>query len=260
VGDLVETNLVRACRTAIFTGATLRTGTGFDFMRERLGLWDAEASIIPSPFDYRRSTLLYMPSDLPEPNRPGYQQAVEQAILQAALTAGGRTLVLFTSYSHLRATAVSIRGPLEQMGITMLQHGTSSRRRLLLAYRNTEHAVLLGTRSFWEGVDLAGDLLSCLVIARLPFAVPTDPIVAARGALYDNAFSDYTLPDAVIRFRQGFGRLIRRASDRGVVLLLDSRVWRRGYGSAFLDALPTCTTRRGPLADLGKSMAQWLYE
>jgi len=144
------------------------------------------------------------------------------------------------------------------MGIKLLQQGTSSRLRLLREYTESDNAILLGTRTFWEGIDLPGDQLSCLLIARLPFSVPTDPLVAARSAEFDNAFKEYTLPEAVLRFRQGFGRLIRRTSDRGVVVLLDSRIWRKSYGQHFLDALPTCTVRHAPLTNLGEEIGQWL--
>lgn len=258
VQELIERGLVHQRRSAIFTGATLRTGSGFQFIRERLGLWDVNISTVDSPFDYRRSTLLYLPTDMPLPNDPHYQQGVETAIIEAARAADGRTLVLFTSYQQLRTTAEAIRVPLERLGITMLQHGQSSRYRLLQEFRQTERAVLLGTRSFWEGVDLPGDELTCLLIARLPFAVPSDPLVAARSEEFDDPFMDYTLPDAVLRFRQGFGRLIRRASDRGAVVLLDSRIWRRRYGQAFLDALPECTIRRGPISNLASAIERWL--
>jgi len=258
VGQTVEESLVRQRRTAIFTGATLRTGGGFGYIRDRLGLWDATAATVESPFDYERNTLLYMPENLPLPNHPSYQHAVEEAIIAAAQAAGGRTMALFTSYSQLRTTASAIRAPLDRAGITVLQHGTSSRNRLLREYRQTERAVLLGTRSFWEGIDLPGDQLSVLLIVKLPFAVPSDPLVSARSREFDNPFRDYTLPDAVLRFRQGFGRLIRSATDRGVVVLLDARVWQKQYGHTFLEALPTCTTRSAPLENLGAEVDLWL--
>ena len=258
VNEILEKELLQEQRSAIFTGATLRTGSGFSFIRDRLGLWDVPAVTVESPFDYKSSTLLYLPDPLPAPNHPHYQQAVEQAIIEAAQATGGHTLALFTSYAQLRATADAIRAPLDRLGITVLQHGTSSRNRLLREYREAEKAVLLGTRSFWEGIDLPGDELSCLLIVRLPFAVPSDPLVAARAADLEDPFTDYTLPDAILRFRQGFGRLIRRATDRGVVVVLDNRLWQKEYGRAFLDSLPTCTVRRAPLSNLGEEIEQWL--
>jgi DNA polymerase-3 subunit epsilon/ATP-dependent DNA helicase DinG len=260
VNETVEKALVHGKRSVVFTGATLRTGSGFSFIRDRLGLWDVTASTVDSPFDYKSSTLLYVPSDLPEPNHSHYQPAVEQAIIRAAVAAGGSTLALFTNYAQLRATAEAIRAPLDRLGITVLQHGTSSRRRLLREYRQAEKAVLLGTRSFWEGIDLPGDELRCLLIVRLPFAVPSDPLVAARSAELENPFRDYTLPDAIIRFRQGFGRLIRRATDCGVVVVLDSRIWRKEYGQSFLESIPECTTRHAPLANLEDEIVRWLRQ
>ena len=258
VNEILEKSLTLPRRTVIFTGATLRTGSGFTFIRDRLGLWHATALTVDSPFDYATSTLLMMPHDLPLPDHSYYQQAVERAIIDATLATGGRTLVLFTSYAQLRTTADAIRAELDRAGITVLEHGASSRNRLLREYRRLEKAVLLGTRSFWEGVDLPGDELRCLVIVRLPFAVPSDPIVAARSRDLENSFSDYMLPDAILRFRQGFGRLIRRATDRGVVVLLDSRLWRKEYGSAFLESLPTCTISKAPLANLSEEIPAWL--
>jgi DNA polymerase-3 subunit epsilon/ATP-dependent DNA helicase DinG len=258
VGDLLEKEIVHAKRSVIFTSATLRAGESFAFIRERLGAWDVNTAVVASPFDYEQSALLYLPSDLAMPNHPNYQPALERALIDAAQASEGRTLALFTSYAHLRATAEGIRAPLDRLGITVLQHGVSSRQRLLRQYRASERAILLGTRSFWEGVDLPGDELLCLAIVRLPFAVPNDPLVAARSAEFDDPFHDYTLPDAILRFRQGFGRLIRRASDRGVVVLLDSRAWCKEYGQVFLESLPTCTVHRAPLANLAGEIQHWL--
>ncbi|MCB0062708.1 MAG: 3'-5' exoribonuclease [Caldilineaceae bacterium] len=260
VNEILEQDLVLQQRTAIFTGATLRTGSGFTYIRERLGLWHASALTVDSPFDYEWSTLLCMPTDMPPPDHAYYQGAVERAIIDAAVATGGRTLALFTSYAQLRITADAIRTELDQAGITVLEHGANSRSRLLREYRRLEKAVLLGTRSFWEGVDLPGNELRCLLIVKLPFAVPSDPLVAARCRDLENSFGEYMLPDAILRFRQGFGRLIRRESDRGVVVLLDSRLWRKSYGSAFLESLPRCTASRQALSNLHEEIEQWLRE
>lgn len=260
VNEILEKDLTLHQRTAIFTGATLRTGSGFTYIRDRLGLWHATALTVDSPFDYEWSSLLCMPSDLPTPDHPYYQTAVERSIVDAAIATGGKTLALFTSYAQLRATADAIRAELDRAGITVLEHGTSSRSRLLREYRQLDRAVLLGTRSFWEGVDLPGSELRCLLIVKLPFAVPSDPLVAARCADLENPFGDYMLPDAILRFRQGFGRLIRRESDRGVVILLDSRLWRKEYGQAFIESLPRCTVSRTPLSNLPEEIHHWLNE
>lgn len=260
VNEILEKDLILHQRTAIFTGATLRTGSGFTYIRDRLGLWHASALTVDSPFDYEWSALLCMPSDMPAPDHPYYQAAIERAIVDAAIATGGKTLVLFTSYAQLRATADAIRAELDRADITVLEHGASSRSRLLREYRRLDRAVLLGTRSFWEGVDLPGDELRCLLIAKLPFAVPSDPLVAARCADLENPFGDYMLPDAILRFRQGFGRLIRRERDRGAVILLDSRLWRKEYGQAFLESLPRCTISRSPLSNLQEDIQHWLNE
>ncbi len=258
VGDLLAQRLFAPRRTVILTGATLSTGAGVDFMADRLGCWHMDAISIPSPFDYRDRVLVVLPTNMPMPGESGYQAAVEQAIVAAARAAQGRTLVLFTSHSHLRTTAAAIRAPLNRLGIKVLEHGSSGRHQLLRAFRTQEPTVLLGTGTFWEGIDVPGDALSCLVMVRLPFAVPTDPLFAARANLYDDPFHEYSVPDAVLRFRQGFGRLMRRADDRGTVILLDSRLWKKRYGHAFLDALPGCSIRRTHLANLGEVVADWL--
>jgi len=168
-------------------------------------------------------------------------------------------LALFTSYAQLRQTAQAISPRLALGNITVYdQSDGSSRQALLEGFKSTEKAVLLGTRSFWEGVDIPGSSLSALVIVRLPFAVPTDPIFAARSETYANSFNDYAVPDAILRFRQGFGRLIRSRNDRGVVTIFDSRVLTKNYGAAFLEALPNCTTQYGPLQLLPEAAQNWL--
>ncbi len=258
VGDLLAQRLFAPRRTVVLTGATLSTGAGVDFMADRLGCWHMDAVSIPSPFDYRERVLVVLPTNMPMPGESGYQAAVEQAIVAAAQAAQGRTLVLFTSHSHLRTTAAAIRAPLNRLGIKVLEHGSSGRHQLLRAFRTLEPTVLLGTGTFWEGIDVPGDALSCLVMVRLPFAVPTDPLFAARANFYEDPFHEYSVPDAVLRFRQGFGRLMRRADDRGIVVLLDSRLWKKRYGHAFLDALPGCSLRRTHLTNLGDVVADWL--
>ncbi|MDE0142221.1 MAG: exonuclease domain-containing protein [Caldilineaceae bacterium] len=258
VSGKLDSELFSKKRAVVLTGATLQAGDHFDYLRDRLGCWDANGAVIDSPFDYKRNALLYLPSDMPPPDHHNFQQALEQAVQQAALAAEGRTLVLFTSHSHLRASADAIRTPLAAAGLTVIQQGEGSRSRNLRDFRANPASVLLGTSSYWEGIDLPGDQLVCLIIARLPFAVPTDPLYAARSSLYEDAFYDYAVPEAVLRLRQGFGRLIRSAADRGVVVLLDSRLWQRSYGELFLDALPDCTRRSSPLSHLGEAVHDWL--
>lgn len=260
VGDLVQEHMLRAKDSVVLTSATLRAANNsFDYMRERLSFWDAEEAAVGSPFDYENNTLLYLPTDIPNPDGNGYAQAVQTAIIEVARQINGRTLVLFTAYSHLRATANQIRGPLNEAGIIVYQQGDgSSRRQMLDNFKNADQAVLLGTRSFWEGVDIPGPALSCVMITRIPFAVPSDPVVSARSETVPDAFNQYSIPQAILMFRQGFGRLIRRKEDRGIVVLLDKRVISKSYGQAFLDALPSTTERRGSLIELPRMAEDWL--
>ncbi|MEW6566708.1 MAG: helicase C-terminal domain-containing protein [Chloroflexota bacterium] len=260
VGPLVERFLWHEKESVIMTSATLTTAGEFDYLRQRLNADEADELALGSPFDYENSTLLYLINDIPEPTeRQGYQQAVERGLLRLCRATRGRTLALFTSYEQLRRTSKAIAEPLAANGILVFEQGEgASRHALLETFRTTDQAVLLGTRSFWEGVDVPGEALSVLAIIRLPFDVPTDPIVAARAETYESPFSDYSVPEAILRFRQGFGRLIRTKSDRGVVVSFDRRVLTKPYGRAFLDSLPRCTVRLGPLADLPTAAARWL--
>ncbi len=260
VGPLVERFLWHEKESVIMTSATLTTGGEFDYLRQRLHADEAEELALGSPFDYETSTLLYLINDIPEPNeRQGYQQGVERGLVRLCRATRGRTLALFTSYEQLRRTYQAIAEPLAKDGILVFEQGEgASRHALLETFRTTDQAVLLGTRSFWEGVDVPGEALSVLAIIRLPFDVPTDPIIAARAETYESPFSDYSVPEAILRFRQGFGRLIRTKSDRGVVVSFDRRILTKPYGRAFLESLPRCTTRLGPLADLPTAAARWL--
>lgn len=259
VAPLLEQNLFPKLETAVFTSATLCTAQEFGYIRERLGLEDAEALTVDSPFDYQQSTLLCLPSDMPEPTQPNYQSTVSRTITKLCLATGGRALILFTSHRQLQTTFYAISRELEQAGIAVTGQGLGgSRRQLLEHFRNTPRSVLLGTRSFWEGVDVVGPALSCLVIVHLPFSVPSDPVFAARSRTFDDPFGEYAVPEAVLRFRQGFGRLIRSCSDRGVVVVLDKRIQSKSYGARFLDSLPRCAEYRGKLEDLPATAARWI--
>jgi len=261
VGPLVEEHLFHKKASVILTSATLRTGGTFDFLRERLHAWDAEELAVDSPFDFRSSTLLYLVDDVPEPGQPGYQRAVAEGMAALFKATQGRALALFTSYSQLRATARAITAPLARAGITVYAQGQGlSRNQLLENLRTGERVVLLGTRSFWEGVDVPGEALSCLAIAKLPFTVPSDPIFAARAETFEDPFNEYAVPEAVLRFLQGFGRLIRTRTDRGIVAVFDRRLVSRSYGRVFLDSLPGPTVVRGPTTILPKVAAEWLEE
>ncbi|HYN87632.1 MAG TPA: helicase C-terminal domain-containing protein, partial [Ardenticatenaceae bacterium] len=259
--QLAET-LFQPKRSVILTSATLQIESSFEYVRERLGLAVRYRELaVGSPFDYRRAALVYVTTDLPEPNSPNYAQTLHRAVIDLARATRGRMLVLLTSKSQLRAAYRAISDPLANDGIVVLgQYMDGGRRQLLERFKTIERCVLLGTQSFWEGVDVPGPALSCLVIARLPFPVPSDPIFSARSESYDDPFFQYAVPQTVIRFRQGFGRLIRSREDRGLVALLDSRVSTKSYGSIFLNSLPAADIRFGLCRDLPPLAERWLAE
>lgn len=260
IGPLMEKHLWHEKNSIILTSATLTAEGEFTYLRSRLNADEADELVLGSPFDYENAALLYIANDIPEPtDANGYQRAVEQTLIRLARATGGRMLVLFTSYAQLRRTSQAITPPLLEAGIQVYEQGEGASTNLLLeTFRESEKAVLLGTRAFWEGVDIPGEALSVLVIVKLPFDVPSDPIIAARSETFDDPFNEYQLPEAILRFRQGFGRLIRTQSDRGVVVILDRRILSKQYGKAFMESLPPCTLRKGSLHDLPAIAARWL--
>ncbi|HHX65920.1 MAG TPA: DEAD/DEAH box helicase family protein [Chloroflexi bacterium] len=259
VGPLMAERFFMEKDCVILTSATLRTGGSFHFLKNRLQIEEPAEVALESPFDYKTSVLLYVPKDIPEPNQPYYQKTVQQALIDLCRATQGRTLILFTSNSQLQTTYRGIQPALEQDEIVVFGQGLDgSRRQLLDSFRNTPRAVLLGTRSFWEGIDVVGNALSCLVITRLPFAVPTDPVYSARAETFEDPFNEYYLPEAILRFRQGFGRLIRSRDDYGVVVVLDKRILTKAYGKTILRSLPGCTARQGPLESLPAVAQRWL--
>jgi DNA polymerase-3 subunit epsilon/ATP-dependent DNA helicase DinG len=260
VGSLLRDRLFGLPEASVLVSATLAIGGSFDYVKRRLGLDDAAAHALGSPFDYARAALLYVPNDLPDPTQPGYQAQVERTILDVVTRLHGRTLVLFTSRAHLKTTYQALRDRLASHGITLLAQGIdeTSRTRLLESFRRGSRVVLFGTNAFWEGIDVVGDALSCVMVTRLPFAVPTDPVYAARAEQFDNPFAEYAVPQAVLRLKQGFGRLIRSRTDRGAVIVLDRRLVTRFYGQVFLRSLPPCSVKQGPSARAGQEAADWL--
>jgi DNA polymerase-3 subunit epsilon/ATP-dependent DNA helicase DinG len=259
VADLLQERLYSQKQTTVLTSATLTVEGRFDYMRQTLGLPEADELLLGSPFDYAQSTAVLVPEDMPEPNQPGYMPALQQALIELVRASRGRALVLFTSHGSLRAAHAGIRQPLEEEQILVLGHNVDgSPRQLLQALREHPHTVVLGTASFWEGIDVVGEALSLLVMARLPFSVPDDPIFQARSELFDDPFSQYAVPQAALRFKQGFGRLIRRKTDRGVMVVLDGRIHSKSYGQAFLHSLPPCTLQRAPARQVPGLVAQWL--
>ena len=244
----------------ILTSATLSSGEDFEYLKRRVGVGDrvAEESV-GSPFDYRRAALALIPDDMPPPNANGYVAAVTEVLHQLGQRLGGHTLALFTSHSSLRAVAQRLRPLLEPHGIPVMAQGVDgSAPYLMSAFAEEPESVLLGTASFWEGIDLPNGLLKALVITRLPFQVPSDPIVQSRSGLYDDPFNEYSIPNAVLRFRQGLGRLIRNKEDRGTIVVLDSRISSHGYGQAFRKSMPPCTETPCLTSTVGTLAAGWL--
>ena len=239
VSAILRNVLFERLDTAVLTSATLAVGGGFDYAKRRLGLDNARELVVPSHFDYEGQALLYIPPDLPEPNHPQFTAKAANTIRRILETSQGRAFVLFTSYAQMREIHDRLLGELEY---PMLLQGTAPKNALLEEFRTTPNCVLFATSSFWQGVDVQGEQLSCVIIDRLPFAVPSDPVVKARvDAINDeggNAFYDYQVPSAVITLKQGFGRLIRSLNDRGVLTLLDNRILKKPYGKVFLSSLP----------------------
>ena len=261
VGPILREELFDNIDSVVLTSATLATDGSFDFLRERVGFPDdSDELLVDSPFNYRRNTLLLVPEDLPDPRRGAEQnRSTAQAIINMAQALDGHVLALFTSHNALREAAYQVRGQLRAAGIGVLAQGIDGTPRQLIDRLHAEpRAALLGTASFWEGVDLDSGILRGLLLCRLPFPVPTDPVVKARSNLCGNPFNDYQVPTAVLRFRQGFGRLIRNKMDRGAVVILDRRIQTANYGDRFFNALPSCAFERSSLATVGQQAAQWL--
>ncbi len=259
VAEILRAQLFAQKQTSVLASATLTIEGSFAFVSSRIGLPEAEELLIESPFDYQRQALVYIPDDIPEPNQRGYQQAVEQTLIELCVAAGGRTLALFTANGALKQTYAAIQEPLEEHEIAVLGQGIDgSRRTLLERFKDSPRTVLLGTTSFWEGVDVVGEALSVLVIAKLPFSVPSDPIFAARSERCADPFAEYAVPQSILRFKQGFGRLIRSAEDRGIVVCLDRRLLTKRYGQQFLASLPPTRVRTGPLKQLPALAARFL--
>jgi ATP-dependent DNA helicase DinG len=239
VGQILRQCLWSQLETSVLTSATLAVGGGFDYIRGRLGLDHARELIVPSHFDYESQAILYVPPNLPDPRTPQFAGEASGVIRRLLEITRGRAFLLFTSYAQMNEIYQRLLGELE---FPMLKQGDAPKSALLEEFRITPHAVLFGTSSFWQGVDVQGEQLSCVIIDRLPFAVPSDPVVAARVKAIDasggNAFFEYQVPSAVITLKQGFGRLIRSLHDRGLLALLDNRILKKQYGRVFVESLP----------------------
>jgi ATP-dependent DNA helicase DinG len=239
VSQILRQTLFEHVETAVLTSATLAISGGFDYIRKRVGVDHARELVVPSHFDYPAQAIFYVPPDLPDPRAEGFARMAAEKIRRILECTDGRAFCLFTSYALMNDIHDRLLGELDY---PMLLQGTAPKNALLDEFRATPNAVLFGTSSFWQGVDVQGEQLSCVIIDRLPFAVPNDPVVAARIHAINsdggNAFFDYQVPAAVITLKQGFGRLIRSLKDRGVVVLLDNRIRSQRYGKVFVESLP----------------------
>ena len=239
VAPILKTCLFDNLECAVLTSATLAVGGGFEYFRRRLGLEHARELVLPSHFDYESQALFYVPPDLPDPRTPQFAVKATERIRRILEITRGRAFVLFTSYAQMKDVYQRLLGEIEY---PMLLQGDAPKSALLEEFRLTPNAVLFATSSFWQGVDVQGEQLSCVIIDRLPFAVPSDPVVAARVKSIDaeggNAFFQYQVPGAVITLKQGFGRLIRSLHDRGLLVLLDNRILKKQYGRMFIESLP----------------------
>jgi len=239
VGPILRECLWSKLECAVLTSATLAVGGGFEYIRKRLGMEHAREAVLPSHFDYESQAVLYVPPDLPDPRTPQFTTKAAERIRKLLEITRGRAFVLFNSYAQMNDIYQRLLGEVE---FPMLRQGDAPKSALLEEFRLTPNAVLFATSSFWQGVDVQGEQLSCVIIDRLPFAVPSDPVVAARVKAIDaeggNAFFQYQVPAAVITLKQGFGRLIRSLHDRGLLVLLDNRILKKQYGRTFVESLP----------------------
>ena len=267
LGPLLSKNLFEAHATVVLTSATLSAGGDFSFLSSRLGIdriveGRAVSETLPSPFDWEKAAMIAVPTDLPAPDEDGFEETLAERVHEALLVSEGGAFVLFTSYRLLQRVHAALAPRLAAAGLTVLRHGDGERHELLAKFRADGNAVLFATDSFWEGVDVPGDSLRNVILTRLPFRVPTDPVQLARAerivAAGGDPFNEMTIPQAVIKFRQGLGRLIRTRTDRGILVVLDKRMVTRRYGRRFLAALPPARVETGDSVDVFRMAREFL--
>ena len=269
VDELLSEHLYRPVASVIQTSATLRVGESWSFLSDRLGWEQVERGRLrqesfSSPFNWQEQVLLGLPTDIPEPDRSGYEERIAETIVEAARVANGRTFALFTSHRFLRRIADRIRDRLQALGMPMMVQGEAPRSELLRRFVDSGRAVLLGNQSYWEGIDVPGAALSCVVITRLPFRIPHHPLEQGRAEELESRgkspFAHLALPRAVLGLRQGFGRLIRTIDDRGVVVIADTRIVRRPYGKRFISSLPDCRRIEGTWSEVRTALEAFFVE
>ncbi len=261
LGEYLKRHLYSRLDSLVLTSATMTTGGNARFIRRRLGLDDADELRVTSPFDYETNAMIVVPSDLPEPNQPGFDVATHNSILATALAAHGRTLVLFTSIYAMNQARLALSDRFAAAGLQLVtQHEDGSAEQLAERLRTFDRTVVFGAGAFWEGVDVPGPALSALIIAKLPFPVPTDPVYAARSETFENGWNDYTMPQTILKVRQGFGRLIRTQTDRGVCVILDRRLISKRYGAQILESLPPARREYCTISQIGPTVDQFLNQ
>jgi ATP-dependent DNA helicase DinG len=269
ISEFLKEHFFDKKKSAVLTSATMTVNQSFDYVLDSLGIGKENCSTlqIPSPFAYKEQVQVLIPEDLPEINKvplSDYVAAITEHIISIAEATKGRMLILFTSYDMLKKTYDLIKesGLLDDYVLFAQGITSGSRSRLTRNFQRFEKSILLGTSSFWEGIDIPGEALSCLIIVRLPFTPPDDPIAEAKGELIQakgqNPFSKHSLPEAVLRFKQGFGRLIRKKTDRGFVIIFDRRIVTTTYGKAFLKSIPTVPVKTLDINEMLTVIEEWL--
>lgn len=268
IGELMAQKLFNPFETTVLTSATLSTNNNFHYFKDRIGLTkdllddpDIIESQYVSPFDYPKQANLIIPQDMPDPQSEEFFDQAVIAIWEAIKASRGNAFVLFTSYGMMEKCAKALQDQLQKHRFPLFKQGTTSRKEILDQFKSTDYSVLFGTDSFWEGVDVAGEALRCVVLVKLPFRVPSEPLLQARTELIQekggDPFRNYHLPNAIVKFKQGFGRLIRHKQDRGCIVCLDSRLINRPYGKQFLNSLPPCKQSIISLKELNDVMAKF---